>query len=64
MTRAVVAVIVLVLAAFGVAGCVRHVELTPADAAIDAPYHPDAPIDAAFDAAVPDAVPDSALDAM
>jgi len=64
MRRAVLATIVLLLAAYGVAGCVRHVELTPADAAIDAPYQPDSPIDAAFDAAVPDAMPDSAIDAM
>jgi hypothetical protein len=52
--------ITLFVLAFAIGGCVRHVDLRPIDAAIDAPNHPDA----AIDAPTPDALPDSAIDAM
>jgi hypothetical protein len=65
--RLLLALTLFVLAACAIAGCVRHVDLRPIDAAIDAPTHPDSAIDALpVDAAdiVPDAPPDSAIDAM
>jgi len=65
--RLLIVLVLFVLAACAVAGCVRHVDLRPIDAAIDAPIYPDSSIDAAGpDAAgvAPDAAPDAAIDAI
>lgn len=57
-----IALAMFVLAACAIGACVRHVDLEPPDAAIDARLPPDAPLDADPDA--PDAPPDAAIDAM
>ena len=65
--RLVIALVLVALAACMVAGCVRHVDLRPVDAAIDAPSHPDAAIDGPppdAPALTQDAPPDAAIDAM
>jgi hypothetical protein len=59
--------LVLLVAAIAGASCVRHVELTHADAAVDAPTVPDADVDAStVDASFTavDAAPDSSIDAL
>jgi hypothetical protein len=58
--RLVVALALWVAAVCGVVGCVRQVELLPADARVDEAPHPDA---ALFDAWTADALPDAMSDA-